>query len=552
VNIETMKRRFYIITIILIVYESVSLGQYLRNPSVESEATGTFAPEGWISCHEWSNPDIYEIQHGLLPVDGNRNAGMLARGSYFIDSSGRDFRKETTGYMLNNLLSPLEKGSCYVFTVYLVHIQRNDFSDEVDSASHPLYFELRGSNDSCNDIMEFSEYEESINFMENVENYELLAKTELIENTEFQQYTLQFTPKEDNYRYLFLRPFWDTINYSYRYNGTILVDNMTLEKMKAVKLPEDTLMYSHFIQLNAPAGYLWNWEPEINLSDYSIQSPIMTDFHDYYVVELINKDICYSKSFRIIPDCDIIYPNEIERSVNVFYKLDEDVQLVASEGERYVWNRDSALSDYNIGNPVVKEYNDVFQVTIFDKYNCSFIEEFNIIANCDILYSMGDIVHEDTLLSVGSSLILEPQYGGISAIWYPEGGIQCPRCISTEVNPLETTNYSVVITDRFDCMHTEWFKVMINLQIPNVITPHVGSGDGKNDVFKIRGLPENSSIKIFDKNGKLIFKADPYNKENWWDGTDIDRQPVKTGTYWYAIITEESDMPITGFIFVKR
>ena len=109
--------------------------------------------------------------------------------------------------------------------------------------------------------------------------------------------------------------------------------------------------------------------------------------------------------------------------------------------------------------------------------------------------------------------------------------------------------YSVDLTDRFGCEHTEHFVINKELDIPNVFTPN---NDGYNDQFIIIGLPRNTSIAIFRKNGSIVYENTHYGyagngySEKWWDGLNVE-----TGNYWY-VLKQPNVKEIKGFVFVKR
>ena len=70
-----------------------------------------------------------------------------------------------------------------------------------------------------------------------------------------------------------------------------------------------------------------------------------------------------------------------------------------------------------------------------------------------------------------------------------------------------------------------------NIRRPNFVSPN---NDGINDVFKIDNLeayPDNE-IVIFDKNGRIVFQAAPYNND--WDAANIQQ-----GTYFYKLLIKE-------------
>ncbi len=69
------------------------------------------------------------------------------------------------------------------------------------------------------------------------------------------------------------------------------------------------------------------------------------------------------------------------------------------------------------------------------------------------------------------------------------------------------------------------------IEIPNVITPN---NDGYNDAFVVKGLEyyPNSSLNVFDRNGKLIYKSSDY-KNDW------KAEGIANGNYFYSIIIND-------------
>ncbi len=65
----------------------------------------------------------------------------------------------------------------------------------------------------------------------------------------------------------------------------------------------------------------------------------------------------------------------------------------------------------------------------------------------------------------------------------------------------------------------------------NIITPN---GDGKNDYWAIQNINNypNNKVKIFDKNGRIIFSKQGY--ANDWNGT-YNNSPLSQGTYYYTV-----------------
>jgi len=86
-----------------------------------------------------------------------------------------------------------------------------------------------------------------------------------------------------------------------------------------------------------------------------------------------------------------------------------------------------------------------------------------------------------------------------------------------------------------------------NLNIPNSFSPNE---DGINDTFIIRNLIENSSLTIFDRLGKIVYKSENY--QNDWNGDDIHDTKLPSDTYWYVFSSNGTKPEIKGFIYLKR
>ena len=120
---------------------------------------------------------------------------------------------------------------------------------------------------------------------------------------------------------------------------------------------------------------------------------------------------------------------------------------------------------------------------------------------------------------------------------------------STTVSALNTTGaYHFVFTNTLGCADTVAIIVeSADMIIPNIFTPN---GDGKNDVFKIKGLESypGSQLLIFNRWGNEVYKADNYL--NNWDGGNLAE-----GTYYYILNRHDLTGSIStfkGWVFIKR
>lgn len=141
--------------------------------------------------------------------------------------------------------------------------------------------------------------------------------------------------------------------------------------------------------------------------------------------------------------------------------------------------------------------------------------------------------------------------------WSPSTGLSCYDCQSPDVNTSISRTYSCLITNSIGCPTEELFILNFpfdpfnpltpEFKIPNVFTPN---GDGFNDYFEIPGLPPYSSLIIFNRSGKQLYKSEQYNND--WNGIDMENNELPEGVYWYILITPGFSGKHNGSVYLKR
>ncbi|HEX5171392.1 MAG TPA: gliding motility-associated C-terminal domain-containing protein [Cyclobacteriaceae bacterium] len=104
--------------------------------------------------------------------------------------------------------------------------------------------------------------------------------------------------------------------------------------------------------------------------------------------------------------------------------------------------------------------------------------------------------------------------------------------------------YEVIVTDKNGCSKTLIARVPLDTDIfiPNIFTPN---GDGANDVFFIRNLPEsNANLVVTNRWGGEVFTTSNY-QNNWDGGNAVD------GVYFYRLKVSGNE-PITGWVEILR
>ena len=86
-------------------------------------------------------------------------------------------------------------------------------------------------------------------------------------------------------------------------------------------------------------------------------------------------------------------------------------------------------------------------------------------------------------------------------------------------------------------------------EVPNVFTPN---GDGKNDVWNIKGLEiyPDVVVKVFNRWGDLVFESTTGYTESW-DGT-YNGTASPSATYYYTIELGGGKEGVSGTINIVR
>ena len=108
-------------------------------------------------------------------------------------------------------------------------------------------------------------------------------------------------------------------------------------------------------------------------------------------------------------------------------------------------------------------------------------------------------------------------------------------------------DYLIYVRDLVGCMAEPY--EFTYFEVPNFISPN---GDGKNDVWQIKGIEKypEAKIQIFDRYGKVFADRKANAQGVIWDGKYLGN-PVPSGTYWYILSLSE-EQKLTGYITVRN
>lgn len=292
-------------------------------------------------------------------------------------------------------------------------------------------------------------------------------------------------------------------------------------------------------EINPTAGNFTFYSSMEDLNNNQNPLPILYEISEtktiYSKVKNTGASACQN-----IAEIKLIVPSADEvdyEPIVVFCLGTEAVLSVPNDFVSYQWNglhEDDAYQNLN-SNEVVITHPGNYYLTVTDSTNCTFDIPFEAIL--DGMPEVTDVVINGNSITVKVSPFGNYEYSLDGIFWQSSSTFQ----------NVQVADYEIYVRDNTGCRNEGYDFIFF--QVPNFISPN---GDGKNDVWKIRGIEQypDAKIQIFDRYGKLFADRKVNSQGFVWNGTYLGN-PVPSGTYWY-IITLTSENKITGFLTVQN
>lgn len=229
---------------------------------------------------------------------------------------------------------------------------------------------------------------------------------------------------------------------------------------------------------------------------------------------------------------------DVNYEPNVVFCLGTEAVLsVPNEFITYQWNglqEDDAYQNLNSNEVTITHPGNYF-LTVTDATNCTFDIPFQ--ATLDGMPEITDVIINGNSITVEVSPSGQYEYSLDGVFWQS----------SNTFHNIQIADYEIYVRDSTGCRNDGYEFIFFH--VPNFISPN---GDGKNDVWKIRGIGQfpDAKIQIFDRYGKLFVDRKPNSQGIVWDGKYLGN-PVPSGTYWYIITLSETNK-ISGSISVRN
>ena len=187
-----------------------------------------------------------------------------------------------------------------------------------------------------------------------------------------------------------------------------------------------------------------------------------------------------------------------------------------------------------------------YTITVQDILGCT--DEIEAIVNgpLELIVDVGPDQTIDLGFSTNLNSVFTP-FGFVTYEWTPADGLSCTDCPNPVASPVNTTTYTLTITDEDGCTASDEITVFVvknrPIYIPNAFSPNF---DGQNDFFTVYGGPAAANIqalRIYNRWGALVFEAEniPLNEPTLgWDGI-LKGKSMNTGVFAFYTYIEFID-----------
>lgn len=136
--------------------------------------------------------------------------------------------------------------------------------------------------------------------------------------------------------------------------------------------------------------------------------------------------------------------------------------------------------------------------------------------------------------------------GNEKIVWYKDNVLFSDASDRLALVAGDSGAFVIIAQNSCGVKHSETVQVnpvyIESIFIPNVITPN---GDGLNDTFVIDKLFDGTNLHIYNRWGKVVYLAAPY--DNGWRGDSLS-----PGQYFYAISNSCLTKPLLGVIHLIK
>lgn len=216
------------------------------------------------------------------------------------------------------------------------------------------------------------------------------------------------------------------------------------------------------------------------------------------------------------------------------------LQHDAGEGCQYRWELGDGTV-YTTAHPFVSPVSSTsYSVTVTNSYGCTAVASGNIVCRIGTFSTPLEVWCDINHITQGDTITLySTDYGdGYTYQWQPEQNLLAPTAPSTIAYPIETTLYTMTVTDTFNCSLSDTVSVKVDMLtcddpfvfVPNAFSPN---GDNLNDILYVRSkIVDELYFVVYSRWGQKLFES--HDVHDGWDGT-FKGKPCQNGVYDYYL-----------------
>ena len=304
-----------------------------------------------------------------------------------------------------------------------------------------------------------------------------------------------------------------------------------------VVVPQDPrICKGQDIAIVASGGTVYSWSPANGLSNAFIANPRANPtVSTSYIVTVKDNIGCTGTRTQKIT---VVQPGKVNAGLDVAVCADKTVQLNATGATFYQWIfSTNGLNNTAINNPVVSSLQTTtYTVTGTDEYKC-FSDTALVTVKVLPLPIVSILPLQEILLGTQIPLTSITSNDVVAWNWSPADYLSCSNCASPVSTPLAQKTYTLTVTNKDGCSAKDVVVLKLQCQENRVFIPTAFSpnGDGKNDVFSIKGISIVKHLVIYSRWGTPVYERHNYvasDRSTGWDGT-FKGDPLPGGTYVY-------------------
>lgn len=303
------------------------------------------------------------------------------------------------------------------------------------------------------------------------------------------------------------------------------------------------------VQLGAlpKAGFVYNWSPEIGLSDPNISNPVATpnETTSYVLTSRSTGGGCLTK------DTVVVTASSVSNKISLLGKevfctgFGDSAVLQVDPAGSIQWYKDNVAIRGAVSGKIKITQSGSYYAVIVSAEGCTINTEKKSIL---IDKARPGITYPVEYAITNMPYRLNARTFGSNVLWTPATYLDNAASVSPLFKGNAEQLYAIEIKTNTGCItvDTQLVKTIkgVDIYVPTAFTPN---GDGLNEVLKptLMGVKELHYFRVYNRWGQLLFET--RTKWDGWDGK-LNGKPQATG----VVVWETRALGVDGRIYTQK